>query len=220
MIEGVIFDMDGVLLDSMPAWEHAGELYLKSLGITAEPDLEKTLFSLSMEAGASYLLKRYSLEGLDEAGIIEGLTKTIENFYFWEVKVKPGVKHFLAELQKRAVPMTVATSNHKKLGEAAFKRNGILEYFSKIFTCSEVGAGKVKPDIYLEAAKWMGTLPNRTWVFEDALHAIETAAKAGFKLAGIYDDSSKEVQKEIQERCHIYLGKTMDFTYFCGLATI
>jgi len=218
MIEGAIFDMDGVLLDSMPAWEHTGELYLESLGIQPEPKLEQILFPMSMEEGASYLLNHYPIKGMDEAAIIKGLTDTLEHFYLWKAKTKPGVKHFLAELQKRNITMTVATSSHRRLAESAFRRNGIQEYFSKIFTCSEVGAGKGKPDIYLEAARWMGTQPDATWVFEDGLHAIETAKKAGFKLAGIYDDSSRKVQKEIRNHCHIYLGRTMDFTYFYKIA--
>lgn len=218
MIEGAIFDMDGVLLDSMSAWKHTGELYLKTLGIRAEPGLDETLSPLSMEAGAAYLLERYSLKGVDVPDITKGITEIIEGFYAEEAQVKPGVKGFLAELHKRAVPMTVATSSARTLAEAAFRRNGILQYFSRIFTCSEVGAGKVEPDIYLEAAGWMGTTPDKTWVFEDALHALETAGKAGFRLAGVYDDSGKEVQEKIRERCHIYLGEIMDFTYFYNIA--
>lgn len=218
MIEGTIFDMDGVLLDSMPAWEHAGQRYLNSLGIEAEPDLDKALFPLSMEAGAGYLRTRYPAIDLSEGAIVDGLTKTIENFYISEAALKPGVKEFLMELHKRSIPMTVATSSNRDLAEAALKRNGILEYFSNIFTCSEVGAGKVKPDIYLKAARRMGTTPGKTWVFEDALHAMETAKKAGFYLVGIYDSSSREVQEKIQRICHIYLGNKMDFTYFYSMA--
>lgn len=218
MIKGSIFDMDGVLLDSMPAWEHAGERYLNSLGIEAEPDLHKVLFPLSMEAGAAYLRTHYPVKGLKEEEIVSGLTKTIENFYISEALLKPGVKDFLMELHKRDIPITVATSSSRDLAKAAFRRNGILEYFSGIFTCTEVGAGKIRPDIYLKAAEWMGTPPDRTWVFEDALHAMRTAKKAGFCLVGVYDESSKEVQEEIQGVCHIYLGKKMDFKYFYHIA--
>ena len=55
MINGVIFDVDGVLLNSMPIWENLGELYLRELGIEAEKDLGKKLFTLSMEEAAEYL---------------------------------------------------------------------------------------------------------------------------------------------------------------------
>ena len=56
MIKGVIFDVDGVLLNSMPVWENLGELYLNSLGLEAEKDLGEILFAMSLEEGAEYLI--------------------------------------------------------------------------------------------------------------------------------------------------------------------
>ena len=103
--------------------------------------------------------------------------------------------------------MTVATSNNKEEVEAAFKRTGVSSYFERIFTCEEVGAGKTKPDIYLEAAKYMGTKPEETVVFEDVLHAVRTAKKAGFLVVGLYDEASKAEQKEIREEADWYCKK-------------
>ena len=76
--------------------------------------------------------------------------------------------------------MTVATSGNRELTEAALARNGILDYFEQIYTCTETGAGKDEPLIYLKAAESMQAEPNETLVFEDALHAAKTAKKAGF----------------------------------------
>ena len=56
MIKGVIFDVDGVLLNSMPVWENLGELYLDHLGIEAEKNLGETLFEMSLEEAADYLI--------------------------------------------------------------------------------------------------------------------------------------------------------------------
>ena len=100
--------------------------------------------------------------------------------------------------------MTVATSNNKEEVEAAFKRTGLSSYFERIFTCEEVGAGKTKPDIYLEAAKYMGTKPEETIVFEDVLHAVRTAKKAGFLVVGLYDEASKTEQEQIQKEADWY----------------
>ena len=57
-----IFDMDGTILDSMGLWLNAGELYLKTLGITAEKDLGKKLFELNMEEGAEYMKEKYMMQ--------------------------------------------------------------------------------------------------------------------------------------------------------------
>ena len=58
MIRGVIFDVDGVLLNSMPVWENLGEIYLERLGIEAEKGLGETLFAMSLEEGADYLIEK------------------------------------------------------------------------------------------------------------------------------------------------------------------
>ena len=71
-IKGAIFDMDGVLLDSMPMWDHAGEMYLAGQGIKAEPDLEKVLFTMTMMKGAEYMQEHYGLE-LSAKEIIDGI---------------------------------------------------------------------------------------------------------------------------------------------------
>ena len=212
MTAGVIFDVDGVLLDSMPVWNQAGELYLQSLGIKAEPDLGKILFPMSMQAGASYLLQHYPLTGLTKKEVMTGINKTIQDFYFYKAPLKAGVKHFLSMLHKKGIPITIATSSDRILIEAALKRTDIFGYFSKIFTCSELGTGKEHPDIYLEAAKWMQSFPEDTWVFEDAPHALATAKKAGFKCAGVYDGTIKELQSDVMQLSDIYIKQFTELT--------
>ena len=72
MIKGVIFDVDGVLLNSMPVWENLGELYLDHLGIEAEKNLGETLFEMSLEEAADYLISHYNLEKTVEE-VVQGL---------------------------------------------------------------------------------------------------------------------------------------------------
>ena len=76
MIKGVIFDVDGVLLNSMPIWENLGELYLNSLGMEAEMGLGETLFTMSLEEGADYLISRYGLKKTREE-FIEDLSREV-----------------------------------------------------------------------------------------------------------------------------------------------
>ena len=100
--------------------------------------------------------------------------------------------------------MTIASSNNKKEIEMAFERLEIAKYFDRIFTCEEAGAGKTKPDIYLQAAEYLGSRPEETLVFEDVIHAVRTAKKAGFQVIGIYDEASKDDQEEIQREADCY----------------
>ncbi len=201
--KGVIFDVDGTLLDSMYVWKSAGEKYLNDLDIKAEPDLGDRLFAMSLEGAADYIRENYHLNESREA-IIAQVIHLVEEEYFYHIPLKSGAEEFLKLLKEMNIPMTVATSSDRRVVEAAFKRLGISDYFSRIFTCSETGAGKDKPDIYYCAAKYLGYPPEQIWVFEDALHAAQTAKNAGFHVIGIYDSSCAE-QEKLKTVADIYI---------------
>lgn len=218
MIRGAIFDVDGTLLDSMAIWKDAGARYLKGLGIQAQEDLGKLLFPMSLQEGAAYMKARYDLK-LSVSQIIEGVGDTVRDYYFYEAPLKKGAADFLEKLSKKDIPMAVATSSELEHIEAAFKRLNVNQYFQKIFTCSQVGAGKSRPDIYLAASRHLETEPRETYVFEDVLHAIKTADNAGFKTVGVYDRFSESKQEEIRKHSDIYLEDLTNFQTFWEYAS-
>lgn len=219
MIRGVIFDVDGVLLNSMPVWENLGELYLNRLGIQAEQGLGRALFTMSLEEGADYLISHYGLDQTQDE-IITGLNYEVQDFYEKRVPLKEGVRHYLQEFCKRKIPVSIATSGDRANAEAALKRLNVLQYFRGVFTCSEIGSSKSQPDIYYAAALQMDTEPSETWVFEDALHAICTAKKAGFRTVGIYDRASSRDLAQIWKTADIYLPEFIDFEFFWERASV
>ncbi|HIX63608.1 MAG TPA: HAD family phosphatase [Candidatus Mediterraneibacter colneyensis] len=213
MIRGVIFDVDGVLLNSMPVWENLGELYLKRLGIEAEKDIREKLFSMSIEEAAGYLISQYGLDKTPEE-IISGLNREVKDYYEQRVPLKEGVRQYLQEFRERKIPMAIATSGDRQNAEAALKRLKVYSFFSGIFTCSEIGSSKTQPDIYYAAALQIDTEPSETWVFEDALHAIRTAKQAGFCTAAVYDKASDRDLAQIWNTADIYLPEWKDFDIF------
>ena len=213
MIRGVIFDVDGVLLNSMPVWENLGEIYLEHLGIEAEKGLGETLFAMSLEEGADYLIENYGLKQTP-GEIIAGLNWEVQDFYGRKVPLKEGVRGYLEEFRDRKIPMAIATSGDRANAEAALKRLKVLSYFRAVFTCSEIGSSKSHPDIYYAAALQLDTDPSDTWVFEDALHAIRTAKKAGFRTAGVYDQASGRDLAQIRDTADIYLPEFKSFELF------
>ncbi len=185
---GAIFDLDGTLLDSMSIWEDAGESYLKSKGIVPCADIRAALAPLSLEAAAEYLKITYDIPDSREQ-IIKDICDRTESFYKNDAAIKSGVKEFLDFLKNRGVKMCIATATARHLAESALCRNGILGYFDRIFTCSEIGAGKDAPDIFNASLDFLGTKKEETWVFEDAAHSAQTAKNAGFLVCGVYDSS-------------------------------
>lgn len=209
-LKGAIFDLDGTLLDSMYVWETTGEAYLIRHGITPEKGLNERFQALSIMQAAQYYREHYGITDSVEE-IIDDVNKTVEHLYESEVLPKPGVLQFLEELRGNGVKLCVATATDRYMVEAALQRIGILQYFESILTCTEVGFGKDRPIIFEQALGKLGTSKADTIVFEDALYAIETAKKAGFRVAAVYDDSSKKQQAEIRALADYYATSFQDW---------
>ena len=193
-IHGAIFDVDGTLLDSMVIWEEAAVRYLHSLGFEPEENLSEKIMTMSMEEGADYVIAHYGVN-LTRKEILDGIRELIRGFYEDEVQLKPGVEQVIKLLASKDIPMIIATSSDSECVTAGLKRLGVWKYFKGILTCSDIGKGKTEPDIYLAAAKEIGSRPSETVVFEDALHAIVTAKNAGFITVGIYDSYNQDEEK-------------------------
>lgn len=193
---GVIFDVDGTLLNSSHIWTDAGKTYLASLGVEAEEGLGRKLFQMSLDEGAIYMKERYSLSQSNEE-IKNGVLKVVEDFYLYEAPMKSGAEKLIKRLAGRGIPMVVASSSKREHIEAALGRLGVLPYFKRIFTCDEVGIGKHNPKIFMQCAECMGVTPEKTWVIEDGLYAMKTAKNAGFNVIGILDEESRADWDEI-----------------------
>ena len=216
MIKGAIFDIDGVLLDSMIIWTDLGERYLRSIGKEPEEGLTEKLFSMSLEQGAEYLKDTYNIDK-DTSGILDDINKISEHFYYHEVEAKPGVEELLKDFRTRGIKMVAATSSPRSHVERALTRIGLHNYVDKIFTNSEVGVSKHEPDIYNLAAEYMETDPSETLVFEDSLYALKTAKAAGYVTVGIYDAKGEKNQAGLLENAKLYLKSYEDLS---GLVAI
>lgn len=202
-IKCAIFDFDGTLFDSMYVWDSAGEDYLRSLGKEPGPNVREDMRTMSLAQCAAYFKREYALP-FSEEEIAEGINRTVEKHYFYDVLPKPGATAFLEELRKSGVGMCVATATDRYQVEAALKRCGLDRYFDAVFTCSEVGAGKDRPDIFRAAAAHFGADRQSAVVFEDALHAVRTARADGFPVAAVYDPSERN-QEEIRRLADVYI---------------
>ena len=207
MIKGAIFDFDGTLLDSMFIWDTIGEDYLRSLGKEPHEDLKETFMTLTLEEAAEYYREHYGVT-LSVKEIVDGVNSMVEQTYRTRVTLKPGIAEYLAWLKENGVRMCVATVTDRYLVEETLERLGVRDYFSKIFTCAEVGFGKDKPIIYQKALGHLETEKSDTYVFEDMLFALNTAKTDGFPTVGVYDRHEVH-QDELKELADYYI---FDFT--------
>ncbi|MDO4442294.1 MAG: HAD family hydrolase [Slackia sp.] len=203
-VEGVIFDLDGTLIDSMPWWENLGENYLIARGKTPAPDIRRHFKRMTLEQSAVLLRENYDLEESVEE-ICRGILDGIEHAYRDSIPLKPGVGEMLDAMADAGVRMCVATATERHCAEAALGRLGIRDAFSAVLTCSEAGASKTEPAVFEAALSHLGTQRNKTLVMEDSLHAIETAHAAGFPVAGVFERSAAPEANAILTRSDIYL---------------
>ena len=217
MIQGVIFDFDGTLFDSMFIWDTAGEVYLRSIGKEPEVNLQKVLKPMSLLQSAQYIREKYDIP-LSVEDIVDGVNRTVEGFYFHTVEPKLGVIAFLEELYRRNIKMCIATATDRYQVEAALQRCKMRHFFSEIFTCTEVGSGKDRPDIFRKAMEHLQTDRSNTAVVEDAYHAAFTAKQDGFMVVGVYD-SHESRQQELLLLTDLFLTDYFDLTNFWKFAS-
>lgn len=203
-IKCAIFDFDGTLFDSMFIWDTVGEIYLHSLGKEPKPSMREDVRALSLYQSACYFKQEYDLPFSVEE-IMTGINQTIEHFYIHEVQPKPGVVDFLEQMKKAEIQMCIATASDRYPIEAALSRCGMEHYFETIFTCSEVGYGKDEPFIFQKAMEHFEADRSITIVFEDAIHAIQTAKADGFAVVAVFDNSEKH-QTKIRDLSDCYIA--------------
>ncbi len=202
--KAVIFDMDGTLLDSMPAWHDDGVRFLAGLGIKADEGLGDLLFTMTSVSAAEYLIEEYHLDMTCEE-VSRGLSRGMEDYYFRESRWKPGVTGFLDMLETAGIPMGIVTSTDGYCVRGAMERLDGMHYFRLIYSAGDMGLIKGEPEIFYRAARELGAPPDDTWVVEDGLYALETASAAGFTTVGVYDAVSEKDQEELRKLADIYV---------------
>ena len=203
-IQGVIFDLDGTLTNSMEVWETVDIMLLERYGFSPDKQYRETIGKLAFWEGVDYILQRYPIaKTAEELG--EELYEMAYDQYALHLPLKDGVKELLRQYQNKGLQMVMATSSIRQMCEAFLDRHGIRQYFQHILFSDELKTNKTTPDIYLEAAKIMNLPPENCLVFEDMLFAAESAKAAGMQVVGVYDIYSKAQQQQMSKLCDRFI---------------
>lgn len=207
---GAIFDIDGTLFDSMPIWYDISDIYLTSKGKTPGPTVFDDISTLSLPESAAYFQQNYGITDSVDT-ICDEINGLIYNYYAHEAPLKPGAREFLEMLVAQDVRICVATATDRRLVEAALDNQGVAGFISFVTSCSDIGYGKERPDVFLAALERLGTPKESTWVFEDAYHAVVTAHQAGFPVAGIADAWMEEMTDQLRNAADAYMSTFGDW---------
>ncbi len=189
-----IFDMDGTLADSMKLWHSEIIAYKKAEEERAAAEKREKPFK---EKGSL-------LKSPKDSGFMEPIFDRMREHYRNEIDYKSGVVDFMNRARQAGIKMCIATGTRRDVAQPFLDKSGILDYMEFYIDCYEVGAFKDYPDIYLGAAKKLGADIKDCIVFEDSAYSAETAKKAGFLIAGIYDEATIR-EGDVQPFSDIYI---------------
>ena len=203
MIEAVIFDLDGSMVDSMWMWRSIDIEYLGKFGIDLPDDLQACIEGMSVSETAVYFKERFQLpDDLDP--IKAEWNRLAWDKYAYEVPVKEGVTELLQYCMTHGIKAGIATSNSRELVENVVNVHHLDQYFSCIMTGCDVAKGKPAPDIYLAVARKLGVTPENCLVFEDIIPGIQAGKAAGMKVCAVYDQYSEHQDVEKRRLADYY----------------
>jgi len=206
--EAAIFDLDGTLTDSMYIWNEAPKALVRRFGGTPPEDLAEAIKEMGRREASEYMIQTFHLNCTPEQ-VMEGVNNLVTAEYRNRVPMKPGADKLLARLTELGVPCAIATASESFQAREAMERLGLWRHFRFALSSIQYGS-KTRPDIYREAARRLGSAPEHTLVFEDALHAARSAKAGGFLVAGIYDSSAQRDQDAMKHICGWYLSRLDD----------
>ncbi len=189
--DGVIFDLDGTIADSLYVWKKVDIDFFGKRGMEIPENYSQKISSMSFNEAACFTKKEYNFFESVEEIMNEWYDMAVEE-YSHNVELKPFAKDFFKYVAGKGAKIALCTASPRELFEPFLKNNGVFEYFDTFVSGTEVGKGKEFPDIYLLAAKRLGVLPERCIVFEDILKAIRGAKAAGMTVVGVFDGNGED----------------------------
>ena len=203
-----LFDFDGTLVDSMPVYGATILRVLDENGANYPENIIKIVTPLGLAGTAEYFIREL---GVDRplAELVAQMTSYMVEAYTYRVPAKPHVADTLRALRTRGDRLNVLTASPHDTLDPCLKRLGLYDLFDHVWSCEDFGTTKADPAIYHMAAERMDVPVGEVIFLDDNYNADLTAAKAGARVFGVFDESSADMEENIRGITERYVR---DFT--------
>ena len=187
MIEAVVFDLDGVLIQTEEVWDEVREELVRERGGRYGPEAQRAMMGMSSPEWSGYM---HSVLGIPDPPeeINAEVVRRMEARYRERLPLIPGAVEAVERLAARW-PLAVASSSNRPLIDAVLELSGLGRFFRATVSSEEVPRGKPAPDVYLEAARRLGVTPEECAAVEDSHNGIRSAKAAGMRVLAIPNPS-------------------------------
>ncbi len=186
MIKAVIFDMDGVMIDSEPIWEKTETILLRKRGIDYNPTYRDKIVGLNQNDSGKLLKETFKLHQTVKELLDERISILLQ-LYERELKLMPGLIVFLKEIRENGLLLALASSSPDRVIKFVLDKFSLNEYFKVVISGDFVELGKPNPDIYLHTSKELGVSTAECVVIEDSINGVKSAKAAGMLCIAVPD---------------------------------
>jgi HAD superfamily hydrolase (TIGR01509 family) len=184
VIEAVVFDVDGVLVDSEPVWEQVRRRFVAERGGRWPDDAQDRMMGMSTAEWSRYISEDFGLTTITPEAVAEQVVAAMAAEYLAHLPLLPGAVDAVRALSARW-RLAVASSAPKSLIETVLDASGLRPAFAASVSSEEVPRGKPAPDVYLEATARLGVPPGQCAAVEDSSNGLRSAAAAGLTVIAV-----------------------------------
>ena len=184
-IAAVIFDMDGLLINSEPLWQEAEILIFEKVGINLTSELCQRTQGLRIDEVVEYWYQRYPWDNLTKLKVEELIVGKVIELIDFKGDALPGVEQAIAFVRSKNVKIALASSSSSIIIQAALKKLGLTKIFSEVYSAESEELGKPHPGVYLTTAKKLELAPQSCLALEDSLNGVLAAKAAKMQCIAI-----------------------------------
>lgn len=195
----------------MQVWHGLDDMLAKMAGQEISQADRDYMTTATIDECGVFFHEKFGL-GDSPQDVVDMIDREMMDFYEHKAKPKPGALEFVKALSAAGVPMAVASSTPTALLKTGLRASGFAPYMRAIYSVDDFNTSKREPLIFENARKQLGTSPEVTWAFDDAVYALNTLRNAGYNTVGIYDSDIAGTPTQLKNAADSFIMSFEDIT--------